>query len=311
MKTIIFNVGSAFSAYVECAEKKIVIDLGTGNDFSPVNDFLIPLFKKRNVPKMKDGRYYIDQLIISHPHNDHISDIEAFDKNFFVHLLTTPNDRWDAKDTYRNVEWNLISDPKNKFVNYMRKNMFEGRQVPLQTSTNGQNIAYIWPVSVHKKAALFNESYTNNISIATFFASDVYNIFFPGDLQKEGMAFLLDKQSGYKDNAIELIETLADGVDYLVAPHHGLCSSFSIDLFDLIGKTRKLNIIPEKIYSEDDNREIDERYQGKEYCEGNNNESTEECKVYSHKTSVGHIYIDDDGDFIQTKDIQEILDNFD
>lgn len=78
MKTIIFNVGSAFSAYVENAEKKIVIDLGTGNNFSPVNDFLIPLFDKRQEAKGQDGRYSINQLIISHPHNDHISDIEDF-----------------------------------------------------------------------------------------------------------------------------------------------------------------------------------------------------------------------------------------
>lgn len=310
MKTIIFNVGSAFSAYVENAEKKIVIDLGTGNDFSPVNDFLIPLFDKRKEVKGQDGRYNINQLIISHPHNDHISDIENFDKNFFVELLTTPNDRWEARNTYKKVDWNLIDDPQNKSVKYMRESMFEGRHVPLKTSAEGQCIAYIWPESVHKKSELFEESYTNNISIATFLTSETYNIFFPGDLQKEGMAFLLDLNSGYKDFADNLVTAIKDGVDYLVAPHHGLRSSFSTELFDVIGKTRKLNIIPEKVYSKDDAREIDTRYQGSDFCEGDNNESTKDTKVYSHKTSAGHIYIDDDGNFIQTKDIQEILDAF-
>ena len=47
MKVVVFNVGPALSAYVEMGDKKIVVDLGTGNDFSPVNDFLIPLFEKR------------------------------------------------------------------------------------------------------------------------------------------------------------------------------------------------------------------------------------------------------------------------
>lgn len=233
-----------------------------------------------------------------------------FDKNFHVELLTTPNDRWDARNTYRNVDWNLIDDPQNKSIKYMRKYMFEGRRVPLQTSTEGQYIAYIWPESVHKKSELYKESYTNNISIATFLASETYNIFFPGDLQKEGMAFLLDINCGYKDFADDFVTAIEDGVDYLVAPHHGLRSSFSTELFDVIGKTRKLNIIPAKVYSKDDAREIDTRYQGSDFCEGDNNESTKDTKVYSHKTSAGHIYINDDGNFIQTKDIQEILDAF-
>lgn len=311
MKIVVFNVGSAFSAYAECNGKKIVIDLGTGNDFSPVNDFLLPLYEKRNEVRSVQNRYYVDQLIISHPHNDHISDIENFDDNFFAQLLTTPNDKWETKDTFRDIEWDLISEPENKFVKYMREHMFVNRKAPLCTSTEGQVIAYIWPKCVHKRKDLFEESYTNNISIATYLQSSNYSIFFPGDLQKEGMSFLLDTDAGYKTYAKELVNVLEDGVDYLVAPHHGLRSSFSTDLFDLMGKTRKLNIIPEKVYNEDDNRDVDGRYQGSEYCEGDNNESTPDNMVYSHKTSVGHIFIDDNGDFMQTQDIQEILDKFD
>jgi predicted O-methyltransferase YrrM len=45
-KIAILNVGGAFSAYAELNGKKIVVDLGSGNGFSPVNDFLLPLSEK-------------------------------------------------------------------------------------------------------------------------------------------------------------------------------------------------------------------------------------------------------------------------
>ena len=45
MKVVIFNVSGALSSYVETSTKKIVIDLGKSKEFSPVNDFLIPLFE--------------------------------------------------------------------------------------------------------------------------------------------------------------------------------------------------------------------------------------------------------------------------
>jgi mRNA degradation ribonuclease J1/J2 len=73
MKVVVFNVGAALSAYVETDNKKIVIDLGKSSDFSPVNDFLIPLFEKRGEKKNYSDKYYLSQVFISHPHQDHIS----------------------------------------------------------------------------------------------------------------------------------------------------------------------------------------------------------------------------------------------
>ena len=58
MKIVIFNVGPALSAYIEMGSNKIVVDLGKGNDFSMVNDFLLPLFKKRGKLKYLRDKYY-------------------------------------------------------------------------------------------------------------------------------------------------------------------------------------------------------------------------------------------------------------
>lgn len=47
MKLVVFNVGSALCVYAEHQTTRIVFDIGKGNNFSPVNDFLLPLYEKR------------------------------------------------------------------------------------------------------------------------------------------------------------------------------------------------------------------------------------------------------------------------
>ena len=44
MKLVVFNVGSALCVYAEHQTTRIVFDIGKGNNFSPVNDFLLPLY---------------------------------------------------------------------------------------------------------------------------------------------------------------------------------------------------------------------------------------------------------------------------
>lgn len=109
----------------------------------------------------------------------------------------------------------------------------------------------------------------------------------------------------------ELKKKIGQGVDFLVCPHHGLRSSFSTELFDAMkdGKTKKLNIVSEKSAT-DDKRNVDSRYSSTDYCEGDNNLSTEENIVCQRKTSQGHIFIDDDGTVTVESDIKKIIDKF-
>lgn len=301
MKVVVFNVGPALSAYVEMGDKKIVVDLGTGNDFSPVNDFLIPLFEKRQ--GKKDGKYSIDQLILSHPHKDHISDLEAMNEKFAFTLYTTPNDLSGEEEKHKNVNWDLVDDPDSDEVKKV-KEVYKGRRLPLTVSDPSKmTIGYIYPGWVEDNETLKKESYTNNISIVLYLHSG-YSVFFAADIQKEGMKKLLEDNPGLKRKIMQ-------GVDFLVCPHHGLRSSFSTDLFSAMkgGKTRKLNIVSEKANG-DDNRNVDSRYSSAEYCEGDNNLSTEDCIVCQRKTSQGHIFIDDDGSVTVESDIQKIIDKF-
>ncbi len=164
-------------------------------------------------------------------------------------------------------------------------------------------LGYMYPGDVEDNETLTNESYTNNISLVLYIHAG-YSILFAADVQKEGMKQLLEDDK-------ELKKKIGQGVDFLVCPHHGLRSSFSTEFFDAMkdGKTKKLNIVSEKSAT-DDKRNVDSRYSSTDYCEGDNNLSTENNIVCQRKTSQGHIFIDDDGTVTIENDIKKIIDKF-
>lgn len=283
-KVVIFNVGGALSSYIEYGNTKIVIDLGKSQNFSPVNDFLIPYFEKKDLKK-ENNKFYIDQLIISHPHNDHISDIIDFDKNFYPQLFTIHNDLEGIKEEDK-INWELVKNPNNDYVDYIQKYMYDGRVPPLRPYDTRNLFIYWISLKICEKE-LDKNNYANNISIVVYLRVNNHKVLFPGDIMKDGISYLIKNNSGFRNK-------LKDGVDFLIAPHHGLKSSFSTELFNNMknNKTKRLNIISEKVSTKDTNRKIDSRYANKEYCEGKNNLSTITNPVYQRKTSNGHIFID-------------------
>ena len=254
--------------------------------------------------KYYEDKYYLSQVFISHPHQDHISDLSDLDKHFYIDLYTTPNDLTKGADAHRkNVNWNLVDDPDGADVKKV-KEVYKGRQLPLRVSLPSKmTLGYIYPGDVEDNETLTNESYTNNISLVLYIHAG-YKILFAADVQKEGMKQLLEDDK-------ELKKKIGQGVDFLVCPHHGLRSSFSTELFDAMkdGKTKKLNIVSEKSAT-DDKRNVDSRYSSTDYCEGDNNLSTEDNIVCQRKTSQGHIFIDDDGTVTVESDIKKIIDKF-
>ncbi|WP_461247931.1 ComEC/Rec2 family competence protein [Treponema sp. R6D11] len=237
MKQVIFNVGGALSTYIEFENKTLLVDIGKSETFNPIIDFLLPLYRKRGAIKSNE-KYILDQLIISHPHSDHISAIVDFNNNFCPKLLTCPNDNEGMKDIEK-INWSFFDDYDNVKI---LKEMLKWREPPLQT-TDLQNefIYYIPPKEVEKNNDLSTESYCNNISIAVYVRINGTKIFMPGDLQKQGMEYIISHD-------ILLRNILNEGVDILIAPHHGLRSSFSSYMFEHIKnkKTRCINIVSEK-----------------------------------------------------------------
>ncbi len=312
-KIAIFNVGGALSSYVEFDNKKILIDLGSNSDFSPVENFLLPLSEKGKFTLGKQpinqGKYIIDQLFLSHLDKDHISDYVKFKENFWPDLMTCPNDNTNQDDALK-VNRDLLGE-ENDVRNIILEDM--GNRVTIDSRYPRMNpskplisiidevaIFYIKP-KVCENIEDLMPGYANNISLVLFFQVGNKSVLFPGDMLKKGMSYLIDNDKEFN----ELLKNI--GVDYLIAPHHGLQTSFSELLFQTMDNNKtRLNIISEKIREEesDENRsDVDTRYYSSDYSTGEN--SLEQKAV---KTSMGHIVIDFENDETEVKQYQDIID---
>lgn len=294
-KIVIFNVGGALSAYVEFGQKKSLIDLGASSSFSPIDDFLIPLAKRGKFSTNGSEKYLIDQLFLSHLDNDHISDYKKFRELFHPDYMTCPNDNPNQNIDFKvnrellgveneNREIVLEDMMKRGTTDTRRPNLPISSSNPLISLTDELSIFYI-PPSVCETDEDLKSGYANNISLVLLIKSGYKTILFPGDILKNGMQFLINNCQEFKNSLSSF------GLNYLVAPHHGLETSFPSILFETIsGNKTDLNIISEKPRSEEseENRSnVDSRYNDTNYSTGNN---TLDC--LGVKTSTGHIIID-------------------
>jgi len=319
-KIVILNVGGALSSYAEIDEKKIIIDLGKSSDFSPVDNFLIPLAQKRSFRKTNNtenaDKYHIDQLFLSHLDNDHISDYELFREKFHPNYMTCPNDNETQDSIFKiiisfftgenNARKLILSDMKMRTANVPGNPHGMSPSNPLvSTIPEIIKLFYIKPTECENDEIL-KLGYANNISLILFFHLENKTLLMPGDILKEGMEYLIEHNVDFKKQLNDF------GVDFLIAPHHGLATSFSERLFqEMKGNKTRLNIISEKVREEssDENRsDVDKRYYDSNYSSGENS-----LKQNAVKTSMGHILIDLETDEMEIKhysDINDVLDEF-
>lgn len=318
-KIAIFNVGGALSSFAEIDGRHLIVDLGKSSVFSPVDDFLLPLINqekfKKDIKEGTEGKYHIDQLFLSHLDNDHISDYDKFRDYFQPDYMTCPNDNETQNSIFKivldlftgenKVQKLVLSDMKMRRSDTLND---YGMSIdnPLVSIFHEISLFYIRP-DVCKNEEL-KSNYANNLSLVLFFAVKNKTVLMPGDLSKEGMEYLIDNDAAFKSKLNNF------GIDFLVAPHHGLLTSFPERLFkEINGSKTKLNIISEKIRTEKDkdleNRsDVDTRYYNSNYSTGNNS-----LKQNAVKTSMGHIVIDletDDNEIKQYDDIEAVINEF-
>ncbi len=311
----LFNTGRGLSVMLRLAHNVgILYDLGRGEDFSPTE-----FIAENIVPKLT--RYHeapIAQCILSHPHVDHIAEIEAIHDGegkprLYPSLLTCPNDK-DEQDDDLKVDFARIRrDDNAEFIDKYRS-AYAGRKLPLRTmesyNANTPNVEYgiyfAAPGLVDELHPENDHMYTNGLSIVLYLRHGNQSILIPGDVTPEVMTAIiaedrriekrytyfweaaaaqeaLHTQTGGQPALADLLEER--GLSVLVAPHHGLKSGFSAELFAAIdgGKTL-LNVISEKRGST-----VDGRYQSSDTAQGLfvDVEGREQVR-YSVSTKDGH-----------------------
>lgn len=242
LKVIIFNVERGFCAFVRSPNNYgLLIDCGRSSEFSPI-DYIVG----NELQSLKKfGGRDIAYFIVSHPHEDHISDIERIIK-------------LSPKIIYgRNFNWDEIKDPEHKFE-YKNLDIYSEWKQGL-SRYDGQYPEWgmeIWEnglsVFEAKQINSDRQAFVNNSSIIVALNYNGYKFFFAGDLMTDGWETLLKRDS---------FRRALEGTRFFIASHHGHSSGYTSEIFKICKPW--VNIVSEK-----SGEEVESAYSSEENAQG-------------------------------------------
>lgn len=288
----IFNTGRGLAVCLRFPDNRgILYDLGSSDDFSPtefVRTKIAPYLTHYSSQK-------IAQCILSHPHADHIREVDAITKHEQINralvpqLITCPNEKGDGEA----LDFSRIENEDNADLMARYRQSYAEREPPLQTIVPEPDdipvqdfeygLYYMRPPAVSRIHASNDHHYGNGVSILMYVRYGKMSLLLPGDVTPEVLAdVLLDRETiekrysrfykGGPGNTADwhtarssqpgLGALLGErGLSVLVAPHHGLESCYSEDLFHAIrGGKPTLNVISDKRKVSDTDGSVHPRY---------------------------------------------------
>jgi competence protein ComEC len=213
LSLVFWDVQHGLAVYIKTPNNShIVVDLGigsfqSGSSFSPLRH----LYNKYNVSRL-------DEVIITHPHTDHLDDIGNFD-------LMNPRVLWRPNHLSREEVLAGNSSSKQDILQkYFEIN--DRYNMPLQDTSNphlpANNGGVTFQCFIPRPT---NHSNLNNHSIVTVISYEGCKVLIPGDNESPSWSELLSDSDFIKS---------IQGTDVLLAPHHGREAGFHADLFKYI-----------------------------------------------------------------------------
>ncbi len=262
----IFPVGRGSAAFIRTAlNHGFILDMAGGDCIDPaafVREHFVPhLTKYRGA----DAEFAIAQAVLSHPHMDHIAQCGELVDDLSPALLTCPHDNDADGGTNEKIDWSRIENEDNTKLLTAYRELYAGRRPPLQTICHesrhsvpnlGYGIYYVRPPACSKLHPSNDQHYANATSIVLYYRHGAHSILFPGDVTPEAMRSILNDDETVEKRFTEFdmssatanpnwhVETSdqpslrsvlgGNGLSVLVAPHHGLESCYSPELFGAI-----------------------------------------------------------------------------
>lgn len=224
LKLVVWDVQHGSAAYIRTPNNShIVVDLGTGSHIGYSETFS-PLLHLRD----NWGVNQLDEVIITHPHLDHIDDMLNLEA-MYPRILNRPrhlteSEVWANNRTADGASRSIIQ----KYLDF--NNRYTG---PVDASNNPRIAANNGGATIQSFLPVrSSRSNLNNHSIVTVIEYEGNKILLPGDNEPPSWVELLESP-GFRD--------AITGTDILVAPHHGRDSGFHRDLFNYF--TPKLTIV--------------------------------------------------------------------
>ena len=210
LKFMMWNVQHGSAAHVQTPNgKNLAIDLGAGDNYSPLNSLRWA------------GLQSLDQVIITHPHMDHIDDILNFDQ-LAPKALTVPRQLTEQDIRAANPTPN--PEAERKIRKYLEiKQRYSGPVSPqenalLSQNNGGVSIKLFTPQQSSK-------TNLNNHSVVTILEYSGVKILVPGDNEASSWQELLNRR--------DFVDAI-NNTHVLVAAHHGRESGFYRPLFQHI-----------------------------------------------------------------------------
>lgn len=293
----VFNVGRGLSIFIRTPlNQGIIYDFGSSEEFSP-SDFLQEHILP-HLDKYKECR--VAQIFISHPHADHIASIGCLSNaqeeksDIYPNLLTCPHHKTDGSAKPEDLDWKRIKNPNGSETNIETyKKLYEHRNLPLQTilydsERSVPNLEYgLYYVRPPVVADIFPENdqeYGNGVSLVVYYRHGYHTLLIPGDVNPDAIKHLLDEGEGMEKRYTVLDRRQSTnhpnwhqitgdqpslklllgerGLSILVAPHHGLESGFSEDLYKAIKDGKPgLVVLSEKRHLSETDGKVEPYYQ--------------------------------------------------
>ncbi len=244
LRVIIFNVEHGFCAFIKSPTgRTLLIDCGKASKFSPI-EYII---ENELNDSVDEGSFYFTEFILTHPHGDHLEDINRMKTHPPRIIFRQSNYNWDEVIDSGTVSGAELIDSYRAWQ--------ENYNQTAPTINWGLDIYHRDYLEPPEANTLDEAKAINNSSIPTVikYQGSKYTekFLFSGDLEKRGWLELLKRKS--------FREAIKD-TDFFVTSHHGHSSGYCKEIFEVMGKPI-LNIVSarsrdesvESAYSSSDN----------------------------------------------------------
>ena len=228
MRIVVFDVGNASCNYI-CSPNKyaMMIDCGSSSDKTNPVDIIkywnsIESLRSKPFCTLNGKTYPLALLHITHPDNDHVRNADRVYKELTPYLLCrTYSEKYDDSDT--------IDE------SYKKKLDLEYRGDNAESVNWGfdYECTFSIPIEIVKSDFNLKDKVRNNSSIIRYIRYKGVRFLFTGDLETPGWDWLANNNPFFS-------LLMKQGIDVLIAPHHGHDSGFPKALFDLTGNVRTI-----------------------------------------------------------------------
>lgn len=242
MKIIFYDVEHGSCCHIITPNNKhILVDVG-----SKTYNSIVEHIKKKYFNSIGGN---IDQLIITHTHEDHIYDLPKLREELSPKVLRRPKEAFDIKpsqDTYIHKKIAGVANEMNKSYNHP----VNPSDLPTEKTVNG-GVSFDF-ISPKPQWTTKNDPNTfSNIIIVTVYG---YKFVLTGDNPKSILQTMMDENH-------ENIRSKVKDATVLLAPHHGRTGEFCQDFFNCVNP--ELTVVSDKSIEHDTQNDTARLYKGR------------------------------------------------